>query len=188
MYQFNPRREITIKNRGFMRRVTESANQPNKENNRMARLPKQRTKHKYNSAPITLREGHAAVNVKVHLPYLELPQEALDRAWDMGVEGFWMEAGILAHKRGYAQVFAEGQSNGWCVPFYQTASDGRRQFKQWPGQGPDNGYPRYPDVTLPGEREKFRAFERDILKLLAESKTHYAVMAREYALEVQSNG
>ena len=65
---------------------------------------------------------------------------------------------------------------------------GRRQFKQWPGQGPDNGYPRYPDVTLPGEREKFRAFERDILKLLAESKTHYAVMAREYALEVQSNG
>lgn len=124
---------------------------------------------------ITLRDGHAAVCVKVyHLDSGNAADDVAERAYNMTVELFWDEATRLAHKRGYAAVFAEGRSDGWCVPFYQRAKNGRTQFDNWPGSGPDHGYPRYPDVEHNGaEREKFRAFQRDIRRLLADVQAHY---------------
>lgn len=126
---------------------------------------------------IIVRAGQAAVNVKVHahIPVPEdVPDDVCEAVWDRTVSQFWADVVVLAHRRGYATVFAEGRSGGWCVPFYQRDSQGRTQFERWPGQGPDHGYPWYPDVKQPGEREKFRAFQRDVRRLLDEAKKAYA--------------
>lgn len=128
-------------------------------------------------AAITMYDNHAAVNVKVHgrLACNENADDLIrERAWDITVAWFWECAGILAHKRGYAQVFSEGRSGGWCVPFYQQTSAGVTRFERWPGYGGELGQPYYPDVIKPGEREKFRAFERDIKRLLEKAREEYA--------------
>lgn len=121
---------------------------------------------------ITLREGHPAINVKVY-HRLDSPEEftELERehAWDVMVEEFWSDARRAAHKRGYSGVFAEGRSDGWCVPYYQSINGVRAQFKTWPGQGPQHGYPTYPDVEHDSaERERFRGLQRDIRRMLAD--------------------
>jgi hypothetical protein len=130
---------------------------------------------------ILMRDGHAVVNVKVrNLPYFDAPDEVLEMAWEQIVNHFWHEAGALARKRGYAQVFAQGRSDGYCEPFYQRTAAGVTQFQSWPGQGPELGYPRYPDVEHDSaERERFRAFERDIRRLLAECREMYVELVRE---------
>lgn len=132
---------------------------------------------------VTLREGHAAINVKVYrLESGNADDSARELAWDRTVEQFWDDAKKLAHKRGYAGVFSEGRSGGWCVPFYQRTKDGRSQFHDWPGQGPELGYPSYPDVEHNGaEREKFRAFQRDVRHLLADVQARYTENLKEVA-------
>jgi hypothetical protein len=125
---------------------------------------------------ITLRDGHAAVNVKVY--NLNTPDGYTDsdreRAWDFTVEQFWDDATRIAHKRGYTGVFAEGRSGGWCVPYLWSKGNPRHSYYGPYSQGPDVGHPVYPDVaTRGGEREKFRAFERDIKRLLADVQAEY---------------
>jgi hypothetical protein len=59
---------------------------------------------------IVTREGHAAVNVKVHRHLVsgdEFTESDRERAWDWTVEQFWQDATRVAHERGYSGVFAE---------------------------------------------------------------------------------
>lgn len=133
--------------------------------------------HRFNGEEINLHSDtsanpHPAVKVKLG----RLPdggtQEQRDAAYKRMEEEFWnMLAPELAHARGYSGVFAEGRSNGWVVPFYQTTHAGVKEFggtkKPHPGQGGDHGQPTYPDVSKIGERNRFLAFQRDIQKLLA---------------------
>lgn len=128
---------------------------------------------------------HAAINVKLYLGRLLVLPEHLEcfgaRAWDSVREMFWERATDLAHERGYSNVFAEGRSGGWLVPFYQRGMNPNEIVKrnlrthavtrvplmmQWPGQGPTLGYPRYPDMDDIGERSRFRAFQREIVAML----------------------
>jgi len=116
--------------------------------------------------PITIHEGHASVNVKIHRRldsadcYTDSDRE---RAWDMTVEQFWNDATRAAHKRGYSGVFAEGRSGGWCAPYLWTKPGVKHSYNGAYSQGPEVGYPVFPDVASDGgAREKFRAFEREI--------------------------
>ncbi len=133
------------------------------------------------------REGHAAINVKVHAR-IDLPEaheQYAQQAWESCAVMFWEEATELAHERGYSCLFSQGRSGGWMVPFYQTLGDGRSKFMTWPGQGGEHGYPRYPDVDNIGERSRFRAFQRRIEAMLvavpANVKAEAAYMADELA-------
>jgi len=112
-------------------------------------------------------ERHAAINVKIHAP-IRLPEEHesfSDRAWESVQEQWWEEAHELARASGYDYVFCEGRLSGWLVPIYQPAA--RRAGRHcWPGQGPDLGYPVYPDMDKIGERSRFRAFQRKIHAML----------------------
>ena len=106
------------------------------------------------------RDSHPAINVKYRG---DAPSEY---AWDATVEQFWFHATTIAHEHGYSGVFSEGRSSGWLVPFYQYAGNKLQKFSQWPGQGPDYGYPTYPDVNDSKERKRFIRFQKDILELL----------------------
>ncbi len=125
---------------------------------------------------ITLRDGQPAINVKVY--NLQTPEGISDseseRAWERTVERFWYEATCAAHERGYSGVFAEGRSGGWCVP-YLWSKGNPKHFPNGPySQGPDVGYPYYPDVEHDSAvREKFRAFQREIRRLLSEVQANY---------------
>lgn len=112
------------------------------------------------------REQHPAIDVKVQsLPDNGMSEEDARGAWEGLVEQWWEQAIGIAHQHGYACVFSEGRSGGWCVPFYQ----GGRKFQSWPGQGGAMGYPTYPDVVNDAtERRRFLAFQKDILALLAD--------------------
>lgn len=114
---------------------------------------------------------HAAINVKYYGRWPEcddLSPDDTQGIWERVCEQFWDKATDIAHTHGYSSVFSEGRSSGWLVPFYQTLGDGRKQFHNWPGQGPRHGYPQYPDVTNDkAEDRRFRAFRFDIEQLLA---------------------
>ena len=89
------------------------------------------------------------------------------RAWDFTVGQFWCGAARVAHKRGYSGVFAEGRSGGWCVPYHWSKPGIKHTCNGSYSQGPGVGYPVYPDVAHDSaERERFRAFEREIRRLL----------------------
>jgi hypothetical protein len=131
---------------------------------------------------ITLRDGHAAVNVKVyHLDSGDAPDSVRERVWDATVQTFWERASEIAHGRGYTGVFSEGRSGGWCVP-YSWSKGKPKHYPNGPySQGPfDEGYPVYPDVAHnSAERERFRAFQRRIRKLLSECKAEYTANVKE---------
>lgn len=125
---------------------------------------------------ITLREGHPAINVKVYR--LETPEGYTDgdreRAYDWTVEQFWQDATTEAHERGYAGVFSEGRSGGWCVPYHWSKPNVQHDQGGPYSQGPDAGYPVYPDVEHDaGAREKFRGFQRAIRRMLADVQVEY---------------
>ena len=112
-------------------------------------------------------EGHPAVNVKRYrLPSIDADDDTLEHAFEQTREAFWEEATEIAHERGYSGLFSEGRSGGWMVPFYQKTAKGKDKFHNWPGQGGDLGYPRYPDVSQIGERSRFLAFQRRIQTML----------------------
>lgn len=125
---------------------------------------------------ITLREGHAAINVKVY--NLRTPdgisEQDAERAYEHTVEQFWNDATQAAHERGYCGVFSEGRSGGWLVPYLWSKGSPKHNYHGGYSQGPDVGYPRFPDVEHDSAaREKFRAFERDIRRMLSEVQAEY---------------
>ena len=84
----------------------------------------------------------------------------------------------LAVEHGYSGVFSEGRSDGWLVPYTQHDSTGKL-VTRWTGQGPDKGYPVYPDVENKAERRRFIKFRESIEKLLRESLAYYVELAGE---------
>lgn len=128
-----------------------------------------------------LHDGHPAINVKIQR--LDVPdehQQYATKAYETVQEAFWHEATELAQQYGYSQVFAEGRSGGWLVPFFQEATEeartdrgwqthpetGATLFDLWPGQGPRWGYPRYADPDDEIEAFTFGAFEGGIESML----------------------
>jgi len=119
------------------------------------------------SASFDAKDAHPAINVKYHGAFPDGgTDEQRTAVWESVVEDFWALATVLAHGRGYSGVFSEGRSGGWLVPFYQFKDGKLGKFNQWPGQGPQYGYPNYPDVFKTSERNRFLAFQRDIKTLL----------------------
>ena len=124
-----------------------------------------------------------AINVKIQrAPYVDAPEHITAAAWDEAVESFWECAGTLAVEHGYSGVFSEGRSNGWLVPYTQHDSAGKL-ITHWTGQGPDKGYPRYPNVEDAKERRQFVTFRTAIDALLRGSIAQYVDLAGELAGE-----
>lgn len=140
---------------------------------------------KIRKSPITLREGHAAINVKVyHLDSGDASSEVAELAYDWTVEQFWQDAINIAHSRGYAGVFAEGRSDGWLVPYNWSKTGIQHTWGGPYSQGPEAGYPVYPDVEHNGaDRERFRAFQREIQTLLADVQEMYTANLLEAVTE-----
>lgn len=133
-------------------------------------------------------EAHAAVNVKVYnLPEVNASDEDRERAYESVVYDFWQQATLIAQNHGYTDVFGEGRSDGWLVPFYQFKDGKLQQFAQWPGQGPQHGYPTYPDMNERKERERFVRFRADIIELLEDSKKEYVKRAAFRNVEREGN-
>jgi hypothetical protein len=129
---------------------------------------------------------HPAINVKVRkCPYVDAPEHITAAAWDEATESFWKCAGTLAIEHGYSGVFSEGRSNGWLVPYTQHDAAGKL-VTHWTGQGPDKGYPRYPNVENAKERRQFVTFRTAIEALLRNSIAQYVELAGELAEEGQA--
>ena len=140
----------------------------------------------YHSGNATCSNAHPAICVKArNLPWIEVPENVRTAAYDQTVEQFWISAGALAIEHGYSGVFSEGRSAGWIVPFTQHDAAGKLVM-YWTGQGPDKGYPVYPDVTDARERRQFLNFRVAIEWLLAESIQQYVELAAELATESRS--
>ncbi len=123
-------------------------------------------------------DAHPAINVKVQsLPVLEVSEQNAEIAYEITKETFWHAAQSIAHQHGYSGVFSEGRSGGWLLPFYQYRNGKLWQPMEWDGQGPDKGYPSYPDVTDAQERKRFAKFRADILELLADVPNQYRLNA-----------
>jgi hypothetical protein len=134
----------------------------------------------FHSDDIGRSNAHPAINVKVYsLPHVEASEDAKEQAYHHAEEMFWQNAALIAHKHGYSGVFSEGRSNGWCVPYYQYFDGKLQQWLESPGQGPDKGYPSYPDVTDAKERRRFVNFRADILELLDAAKQFYVSQVTE---------
>jgi hypothetical protein len=127
-----------------------------------------------------------AINVKIQrAPYVDAPEHITAAAWDEAAESFWKCAGTLAIEHGYSGVFSEGRSNGWLVPYTQHDAAGKL-VTHWTGQGPDKGYPRYPNVENAKERRQFVTFRTAIEALLRNSIAQYVELAGELAEEGQA--
>ena len=119
------------------------------------------------------RAMHAAVCVKVRsMPNVEAPETILQRAYDQTVEEFWNIAGGMAREHAYSGVFPEGRSDGWLIPYTQHDRSGKL-VTDWTGQGPDKGYPVYPNVKDAGERRRFLKFRAAIEGLLRDAQDWY---------------
>ena len=137
----------------------------------------------FHSDNATGANAHPAINVKVrNIPDVDAPQPILERAYDGTVAEFWDNAELIAQNHGYSGVFGEGRSNGWLVPYTQHDRAGKL-VTEWAGQGPDKGYPVYPDVDNPKERRRFIEFRTDIEGLLRDSSDRYRNLALELAAE-----
>lgn len=138
-------------------------------------------------------DPHAAINVKLYGGSFGVLPSRLEPLGEMAYESvqwqFWRQATDLAHESGYSDVFAEGRSGGWLVPFYQDGMTEQEiaerglarhavtrapMLLSWPGQGRKLGYPRYPDMDEIGERSRFRAFQRRIVAMLDDVPAWYA--------------
>ena len=123
-------------------------------------------------------DAHPAINVKVyHWPDVDADESVRERAYDEVVRSFWLDAELIAQIHGYSGVFSEGRSGGWLVPFTQRNKEGKL-ITHWTGQGPDKGYPYYPDVENKKERKVFLEFQADIEKLLSEGKDRFVELCR----------
>ena len=90
--------------------------------------------------------AHPAINVKVQrLPPVDAPETITALAYDETVRQFWELANGIARSHGYSGVFSEGRSGGWAVPYTQHDANGNL-VTEWTGQGPEKGYPVYPNV------------------------------------------
>ena len=140
----------------------------------------------FHSDNATGSNAHPAINVKVRdLPWVETSDETRTQAYDQITEQFWLSANLIAQEHGYSGAFSEGRSNGWLVPFTQHDSTGELVTK-WTGQGPDKGYPVYPNVEDDKERRQFVTFRTAIESLLKESIAQYVDLAGELAGEGQA--
>lgn len=128
-------------------------------------------------------QAHPAINVKVRraLETSDIPEAEAEAIHEGCVEAFWERATEIAHEHGYAGVFSEGRTGGWLLPFYQ----GGQKFHQWPGQGPELGYPSYPDVSEREEERRFRKFRTAINALLEATCTNFETRCREFEPESQ---
>lgn len=137
----------------------------------------------FHSDNATGDKAHPAVNVKVrNIPDVDAPQPILERTYDDTVAEFWDDAKLIAQNHSYSGVFGEGRSNGWLVPYTQHDRAGKL-VTEWTGQGPDKGYPVYPDMNNPKERRIFVEFRTDIEGLLRDSLDRYRELALELAAE-----
>jgi hypothetical protein len=137
----------------------------------------------FHSDNATGSNAHPAVNVKIQrAPYVDAPEHITAAACDDAVKQFWQSAGTLAIEHGYSGVFSEGRSDGWLVPYTQHDSTGKL-VTRGTGQGPDKGYPVYPDVENKTERRRFIKFRESIENLLRESLAYYVELAGELAAE-----
>lgn len=125
----------------------------------------------FHSDNATGSDAHPAVNVK-YQSYLnagEFEETATpkqrEQAWESVVTTFWNDAALIAEEYGYSGVFSEGRSSGWLVPYTQHDARGTL-IHNWTGQGPEKGYPVFPDVYVSRERRTFVAFRRKIEALL----------------------
>lgn len=131
----------------------------------------------FHSDNATGSDAHAAVNVKIrNLPEVEASEEARQSAWDQAVMEFWYSANLIAQNHGYSGVFSKGRSDGWLVPYTQHDSSGKLATR-WTGQGPDKGYPRYPDMEDSKQRQVFVVFRADIEGLIEDCKRQYHALA-----------
>jgi hypothetical protein len=138
----------------------------------------------FHSDNVTGSNAHPAICVKVqNLPWAETSEEARAAAYDQAVEEFWYSANLIAQGHGYSGVFPEGRSNGWLVPYTQHDSAGEL-VTHWTGQGPDKGYPRYPNMEDAKQRRRFVGFRAAIESLIQSSKNRYYDLAMD-AAEVQ---
>lgn len=137
----------------------------------------------FHSDSATGANAHPAINVKVrNIPDVNAPQPILQRAYDGTIAEFWDDAEQIAQNHGYSGVFGEGRSNGWLVPYTQHDRAGNL-VTEWTGQGPDKGYPIYPNVDNSKERRVFIEFRAAIEGLLRDSLDRYHDLALELAAE-----
>ena len=107
------------------------------------------------------RGSHLAVNVKYRGRYPTCPDGAdkklWDRAWEIAEETirefWWEDAEEIARDHGYAGVFSEGRSDGWCVPY--TSWSGQVCYPDLKGVYPG------PAIDL-GELARYHGFRRAI--------------------------
>ena len=131
----------------------------------------------FRSDNVTGSNGHPAICVKVqNLPWAETSEEARETAYNQTVEEFWESANLIAQNHGYSGVFSEGRSNGWLVPYTQHDSTGKL-VTAWTGQGPNKGYPCYPDMKDAKQRRQFVEFRAAIEGLIQDSKNRYYDLA-----------
>jgi hypothetical protein len=137
----------------------------------------------FHSDNATGSNAHPAINVKVHnVIDVDAPEEIRQQAYDGTVAEFWDDAKLIAQNHGYSGVFSEGRSNGWLVPYTQHDSTGKL-VTDWTGQGPDKGYPVYPNADDLKERKQFVKFRTDIEGLLRDSMDRYRDLALELTAE-----
>lgn len=146
-------------------------------------------------------DAHPAIDVKVQR--IDVPDEHEahgQEAWETVQVAFWQEATRIAHEYGYSDVFAEGRSGGWLVPYVQEASEEAIAKHGWqvhpetratlwddsPGQGGKWGQPRYVDAEDAIERGTFLAFREKIEALLAEVPQCVLAEAARLAAEAAS--
>src|ERR1035437_2276124 len=135
----------------------------------------------FHSDSVTNNNAHPAINVKVQrLPWVDVPENARTAAYNQTVEQFWISAVLIAQNHGYSNVFSEGRSSGWLVPFTPHAAAGKL-VTTWNGQGPGKGYPVYPNVEDKAERRQFVEFLTAIEELLTDSIAQYQELALELA-------
>jgi hypothetical protein len=112
-----------------------------------------------------------AVNVKSHGRYDysdALTWEEAEAVWSWEAERFWDEAEEIAREHGFRGVYSEGRSGGWCVPQPQPSPDSI-----------GHGIEYVPGSEWTAWLKRFRAFEADILALLAEAESDAAEALRE---------
>ena len=133
----------------------------------------------FHSDNATGSDAHPAINVKVrNLPLVEASEDAQQFAWDETVREFWQSANRIAQNHGYSGVFSEGRSDGWLVPYTQHNAAGKL-ITTWTGQGPDKGYPRYPDMEDGKQRRIFVEFRSAIEGLIEDCKNRYYDLAMD---------
>lgn len=150
---------------------------------------KARAKRKTQTVAIAFHEGHAAINVKYRSSLYDatVPEHIAKRAYDATVQEWWGLANEHAQALGYSGVFSEGRSGGWLVPYYQYRN-GKLYQGAYDGQGPDKGFPVYPDVVKDAkERARFKRLQAKVAELMREVPELYKWKVSFYTEEANEN-